>query len=114
MGKALFKNKYHGTYSSDQLPNLNAKSPYAIVNVDKSTQSGSHWVAVFYHKKKYLIFDSFGRKTKALIPAMYKKWRTVDTDYDANQLEKQNDCGPRSAAFLKICDEFGWDSAKLI
>ena len=45
---------------------------------------------------------------------MYRKWRTVDTDYDANQLEKQNDCGPRSLGWLKICDELGWDYAKLI
>jgi hypothetical protein len=74
VGRILFKGKYHGAYSSDQLPNLTAQKPYAVVNVDNSKQPGSHWLGVCYDSKrnKYLIFDSFGRKIKTLIPSMYK------------------------------------------
>lgn len=116
MGKKLFGSKYHGTYSSDQLPSLTTKKPYAILNVDPSTQSGSHWVAIFRDpvKRRYLIFDSYGRPTKSLIPSAYKKYKPVDADYDKNQLVKENTCGPKSLSFLRICDEFGWDAAILI
>lgn len=116
MGRKLFGDQYHGTYSSDELPKLSAKKPYAITNVDNSKQSGSHWVAIFRDKikKKYLIFDSFGRATKSLIPSAYKKYKPIDTDYDANQLDSQDDCGSRSIAWLMVCDELGWDNAKLI
>lgn len=116
MGHELFGERYHGTYSSDELPKLTAKKPYAITNVDTSSMRGSHWCSIFRDpsKKKYLIFDSFGRTTKSLIPSAYKKYKPVDADHDSNQKDSQNDCGSRSIAFLMVCDELGFDYARLI
>lgn len=116
LGKHYFGTKYHGTYPSDMIPTLSVKQPYAIINVDTSKQTGSHWVGVYRDavKRKYLVFDSFGRKTKKLIPAMYKKYKPTDTDYDKNQKTSDSDCGFRSIAFLRVCHELGWDAAKLI
>jgi hypothetical protein len=45
VGKQLFGPKFRGVYSYDLLPPLtNGQS--AIINVDKSTLPGSHWVSV--------------------------------------------------------------------
>ena len=114
--KSLFGDKYHGTYSSNQLPNLSAKKPYAITNVDNSKQRGSHWVAIFRDpvKRKYMLFDSFERPTRSLIPSAYKKYKPVDTDYDVDQRDNQDDCGQSCVSFLRICDELGWNYALTI
>ena len=116
LGKKYFKNRFHGTYSSDKLPTLTAKQPYAIINVDSSKQPGSHWMAIAYCpiRLQTLVFDSFGRKTSILTPSIFKKYQTVDTDYDKNQLIRENSCGQKSVTFLRIFDKFGWDTAKLI
>ena len=116
LGIKYFGNKYHGTYPSDKLPKLTSLKPYSIINVDTSNQSGSHWVGIAYcsSMKKTLIFDSFGRKTRILVPSIFKKYSTIDTDYDHNQLIKENTCGQKSIAFLRIFDEYGFTAAKLI
>ena len=95
---------------------MTSKKPYCITNVDSSKQKGSHWVAVYRDnkKKKYLVFDSFGRPTKDLIPSAYKKYKPEDTDYDRNQKIIENTCGPKSLAWLMICDHYGYDTAKLV
>jgi hypothetical protein len=109
-----FQNKYNGTYSSDTLPNLTHDKPYSIINVDTSKQPGSHWIAIAKYKTKYLVFDSFGRKTKTLVNSMYKKYNPIDTDYDKNQKRSENDCGQRCISFLRVFDKYGFDHAKLI
>jgi hypothetical protein len=116
LGHKYFGSKFHGTYSSDQLPTLTSTKPYAVINVDSSRQSGSHWVALCYcaSKKQTLIFDSFGRLTRVLIPSVFKKYNTIDTDYDHNQLISQNTCGQKSLAFIRIFDKSGFKVAKLI
>jgi hypothetical protein len=114
VGNTLFGKKYKGTYSSDNYPNLK-KNECMIVNVDKSNKSGSHWVGIYcYDKKKFLIFDSFGRKSSLLFPHFGKGYKLLDTDYDKDQKESDKDCGQRSISFLMVCYERGIKYAKLI
>jgi len=108
------KHKYRGTFSSDTLPKLTKARPYAIVNVDKSTQPGSHWVACCWLPGGMLVYDSFGRKTSKLMKNIYKKYKTIDTDYDAEQPIKQKNCGSRCIAWLRMCDTYGTNIAKMI
>jgi len=106
IGYKLFKNKYKGTYASNQVPLLNNKQPYCIINVDKSNMQGSHWVAVAYKNKKVYVYDSFGRKTKSLIPHFrYKIYQ--DTEYDPEQNKSEDNCGQRCLAWLLIFDKYG-------
>jgi hypothetical protein len=39
-----FGHMYHGTYGADQIPNLKPNQS-AILNLDRSDQAGSHWIA---------------------------------------------------------------------
>jgi hypothetical protein len=119
VGKQMFGNKYHGTYSSDQLPSLSSRQPYCIINVDPISKGGSHWVGCCYDPKRddLLIYDSFGRSTSKLIPSIVKKYgqgRVVDTDQDVEQSSKESSCGHRSLSFLYAFDKLGWAYAKLI
>ena len=67
-GKSLFGKKFKGCYPSDQIPKLTDIEPYSILNLDKSKQSGSHWIAVCKDGDKTYIYDSFGRTNKKIIP----------------------------------------------
>ena len=53
---------FRGVYAADEVPN-NLPCPAAyVVNADKATEPGSHWVA-FYHERpdRLEYFDSFGK-----------------------------------------------------
>jgi hypothetical protein len=116
-GKKLFNSKYAGTFASDEIPKLNNKKKYIILNLDKSNEPGSHWVAVAFHKNKYYFFDSFGRNSKKILPALYKgkgKNKIIDTDNDKDQKESETNCGAKSLTFLLLFDNYGPEAAMYI
>ena len=74
IGKSLFKNDFLGVYTCDRIPNHIKKNKMAIVNLDSSNESGSHWVAIAKNNKNIiLVYDSFGRHTHKILPSIYKK-----------------------------------------
>ena len=52
---------YAGTFPIDQLPNTLESGRLYIVNLDESTQEGSHWVQIGTLDAVISYFDSFGR-----------------------------------------------------
>jgi hypothetical protein len=112
IGKKILGTKYKGTFTSDAIPFLTDKRPYCIVNLDNSHQSGSHWIGIAKYPKKdrYLVYDSFGRDTKKILPSALNKFGSgniVDTDSDAEQKAIETNCGQRCLAFLILSDLFG-------
>jgi NDP-sugar pyrophosphorylase family protein len=119
IGKKLFGVKFKGVYPSNHIPKLNDLSPYAILNLDTSQQSGSHWIAIAKNKNKNetLIFDSFGRNGRTIIKSLYYSGngRIINSDLkDSEQTVDQDNCGAKSICFLVVVEKFGWDNAKLI
>lgn len=115
IGNRLFKKKYIGTFASDRIPVLK-NNEMVILNLDKTGQSGSHWIAVKKIGKNAYVYDSFGRKSYKIIPSIFNSGNgnIIDTDYDAEQNINENDCGARSMAFLILITYFGVDYAMLI
>lgn len=112
----IFNKKYKGTYPSDKIPNLTDTRPYCILNLDKSTESGSHWIAVIKieNKEQILVYDSFGRKHTEIIPSLkckYRKYRILNTDDDIEQHILEENCGARCIAFLIFYELFGLESS---
>lgn len=112
IGKKILGDKYKGTFTSDNIPFLTDTKPYCIVNLDNSHQSGSHWVGIakYYKKDRYLVYDSFGRETKKILPSALNKFgrgSVVDTDHDQEQYIQESNCGQRSLSFLILTDLFG-------
>ena len=108
VGKEYLGKKFAGVYPADMLPLLTKKCPYAILNLDKADMPGSHWIAVKYMGgERCLVYDSFGRATQRIIPSLAERYTTVDADDDAEQENREDNCGSRSLAFLIIDDVFG-------
>ena len=110
-GKALFGNKYLGTFSQNNIP-LN-RTGYLIANVDTLGMPGSHWVAIYTTPKTFYIYDSFGRQTTNLLPILEHKLNTkkvkyLDSNPNPEQFGKTTEiCGQLCLAWLCIVKEYG-------
>lgn len=106
--KKLFQHKFAGVFMSDRIPeNLSTRTPYAIINLDDSTQPGSHWIAVaFRSPRALLVYDSYGHINR--MPEMIRRLypRSVTTDSDVEQGRSETNCGARTLAWLLM--EYGF------
>jgi len=98
IGTTLFKHRFKGVYASDEIPSMN-NGDMIIVNLDKRSQPGSHWIALAMTKSKTgklitNIYDSYGRDLELGIT------NTRDTEYDAEQTISETNCGARVLAWL--------------
>ena len=118
VGKKLLGIRFKGVFPSDKIPRLNDLSPYCILNLDKSTEPGSHWIALAKNgdKDHTMVYDSFGRNNYQIIRELTYSGngRVIDVDRDAEQSILQTNCGARSLSWLCIYDQWGEDVAKLI
>lgn len=116
IGYSLFGRRFLGAFAQDQLPDeiYDGTSKFALVNTDTSDGRGEHWVGVagIPGSKKVMIFDSFGRATKTLLPLL--RGGTIDTEYDHEQKKIQDSCGQFSMAWLKFFEGYGARRAKNI
>ena len=115
-GKKILGVKYKGTFPSDKIPKLNDLTPYCVLNLDKSKEPGSHWVALAKYGNDSILYDSFGRDNKQIIPSLRYSGngRIIDTDKDSEQKIKETNCGARCIAWLKFFDEYGAKNSLLI
>jgi hypothetical protein len=110
-GKSLFGPKYAGTFTSDQVPYDDPRWKYCIANVSEAGEPGTHWVAIARHRGGYMHYDSFGRPAEELIDPPEK---LDDTELDAEQDEKEENCGARCLAWLMMFENYGPAIAKKI
>ena len=113
-GKKLLGVKFKGVFPSDKIPKLNDLSPYCILNLDKSNEKGSHWVAlVKTDKNEAIVYDSFGRNYKKIIPNLdiSGNGRIINTDNDPEQHILETDCGSRCLSFIMVYDKYGKKAA---
>ena len=109
IGRKLFGTKFHGVYSSDKIPKLNMVKRYCILNLDKSTEGGSHWVALALLKDgKTIFYDSFGRSHTKIIPSLNLSGngKIINSEKDKEQKIREENCGQRCTAFLMVVDKF--------
>ena len=115
-GKILFNTErsrpFKGVFAKDQKwysPSEDEGKWYAIVNLDSSGQGGSHWIGIAYEKHTGLMFyDSFGRNSRRIFPSQYQ---FLNTDPDAEQHMKEENCGQRCLAWLKLYHDYGPEAA---
>ena len=115
-GIKLLGLKFVGVFPSDKIPPINNLKKYVILNLDKSTDAGSHWVAVAHNDRKLYLYDSFGRKGSKIIPSLFSSGNgvVVDTDPDPEQDIRETNCGARCIAFLMFFERYGHKNAMLI
>ena len=59
--------EYKGTYPRDRLPDKIPPNSGVIINTDKSSGPGQHWIAVYNGPRCAIYFDSFG------LPPLHKE-----------------------------------------
>lgn len=104
--RRLFGSKFAGVFPVDRLQF--GSGIYAIVNLDTSDKPGSHWCGcIKQSNSKLLVYDSFGRKSKKILPILSAKYKIQDTEDDVEQPIDFEDCGPRSIASIFVYDQYG-------
>lgn len=103
--------KFAGCFSLDQLPKRISMNHGYIINLDKSTGPGTHWVAVWTGKTNTIYFDSFGVGPATEI---IKFMQTINKPMFFNSYQVQNidseACGFFCMFFLEhmfVFDNFG-------
>lgn len=88
---------------SDELENYNPNSiELGIVNLDKMSNIGSHWIAyTVYHKKAYY-YDSFGnlKAPKSIQKYLHKEAKIIYYNLNRHQKLDSFYCGHYSLLFL--------------
>ena len=107
--KELLGKKFKGVFAQDKLPNTTG---FMIVNTDSSKKINSttcHWVGIYSTPKTIYIYDSFGRKTKNVLPLIYNntKKKIVESYNDAEQWGYTELCGHLSICFLCVANDLG-------
>lgn len=115
IGNKMFNTKFKGVFASDNIPKMK-NNRYAIINLDDSSERGSHWVSLIKENNKSLVYDSFGRKTYKILPNLIQSGNGVilETENDSEQSKLEENCGQRCLAALKVYDKYGWDGLKHI
>jgi hypothetical protein len=116
IGREVMGIKFKGVFPSDKIPKLNELRPYCILNLDKSSESGSHWIAIVKDKNEIICYDSFGRKAKKIIPSLFYSGngKVINTDLDKEQHILETNCGQRCLSFLIFYDRYGKEKSLMI
>lgn len=116
VAKICLGSKFYGIYASDKIPVLTEEKPYAILNLDKTGLPGSHWISIAKHGKNTYCYDSFGRSASKIIPSLINSGngKIINTELDAEQHDKEDNCGARCIAFLIVYDQWGAEMARWI
>lgn len=71
-GDKQIKNGFGGVFSADTLPKFRQNYNKFIVNLDKSTLPGSHWISILFKDNIAYFYDSYGNipKTKSILKFM--------------------------------------------
>lgn len=115
-GHKLLGAKFRGVYPSDKIPKLNDLSCYAILNLDKTGEPGSHWVAIAKSGAATVLYDSFARDDKKIIPNLHfsGNGRIIDGNKEADQKPHEMNCGARCLAWLLVLDKYGMKMARYV
>jgi hypothetical protein len=111
IGKSFFGKAWGGVHPHDKVPVFKKKT-YFIANTDDSKGPGIHWVGGMQDGKKMYIYDSFGRRTRYILPALRDRlvkqgFKIVESDGDPEQVDRQSDCGLRCIAWLLVARKEG-------
>ena len=97
-------NIFHGVFPIDLIPCKKLKKPCSlIVNTDKSTGKGKHWVALFLGKHgKLEYFDSFGFRPLNQEIINFIQFNGDDYIYNSKQIQsnRSDTCGKYCVMFI--------------
>ena len=72
---------FRGVFMRDTLPDKPREKECGILNLNKSSEPGSHWVAFFKDGDKKIYFDSFGQ----VVPSELCKYLKTSTEFSEDK-----------------------------
>jgi hypothetical protein len=112
VGRSLFGDLFGGVKTQDQ--DIDESKRYFVYNLDTKGMPGSHWVGVVLDEGEVIVYDSFGRNSKKILPILSSKYDITDTDPDPEQVESEYNCGLNVMAWLLVYDKLGRAMAESI
>ena len=99
---------FRGVFMRDTLPNIPYKKECGIVNLNTSSEPGSHWVCYYKDDSKRIYFDSYAQITPIEIQKYLKDQRElrrgipcIKRNTDIVQLPNTSICGQLCLYILK-------------
>lgn len=93
---------FRGVFMKDKLPSSIRKNEAAIVNLDNSTGSGTHWVCYKKLGESVYYYDSFGNLPPPKeLQKYFKHAKNVFYNYDRQQPDDTSICGHLCLDFLR-------------
>jgi hypothetical protein len=93
---------FKGVFPIDKIPDITSYPSAMIVNMDGHDEPGSHWVALYFDKKRRCdFFNSYGVEPKDILKAYIEK-NSVSYSYNEKQVQKifTTTCGQFCIFFL--------------
>lgn len=116
-GRKLFGRAFIGVFAADQFPKNIKNGQCFIINLDTSSEPGSHWLAICKEKTHNILwaYDSFARNIHKILPSIDKSHNIIkSTEKDVEQKNEETNCGQRSLAFIDVFLKMGPKYAKYI
>jgi len=102
---AYTKNIYLGTLPIDKLPKKVGYPSCIVINNQKSTEPGEHWIAIYFDKQgNGEFFDSFGNPPNYYNLQKYLKNNCLNFDYNKKKLQSDYSlyCGYYCVLYLLL------------
>ena len=101
LAKHLKVPNFRGVFMRDTLPDKIQDKECGVVNFNKSSEPGSHWVAYYKDGDKRLYFDSFGQ----VIPLEIQKYLKSEEEFRENKPVIQRNTDIVQKVNTKICGQ---------
>ena len=98
------RKQFLGCFPLDRLPPLPTQFPKSmIINTDKATKTGDHWLGLVLTEKKCFYFDSFGLPLidETIIKYLHSFYKIVTYSNVCIQDVTSNKCGEFCIVFVK-------------
>jgi len=92
--------QFIGVFSRDKLPLRPKFRESAIINLDKESGTGTHWVAYRKIGKQVKYYDSFGNLTPPIELQKYFEGCNIEYNYNTYQKYNTTNCGHLCLQFL--------------
>ena len=92
---------FRGVFMRDTLPDTPHDKECGVVNFNKSSEPGSHWVAYYKDGDKRIYFDSFGQ----VAPTEIQKYLKSEEEFRTNKPVIQRNTDIVQKVNTKICGQ---------
>ena len=106
INKDYYSKKYFiGVFPRNKLPQIYSYPCCFIINTDPDNKPGEHWLGFYFDKNRFCeFFDSFGLSPRLYGLESYIKKRSIDFNYNKQQLQHENSstCGYYAIFFILL------------